>query len=164
MTNHTIAILSNLMQELPVGTNLALLHFMFMLVSGALLPNRGAMFPALKSIGLSDAATRRAWVAFGKGAWQIPAILILWREHVTKLSDWREHRYEGYRPIPADVTAFWRPTLKNCPSKHYHPAVRYNQAAAIRLRRCVARSLVQAQRRYGRIARRACSTMVLGVA
>ena len=22
----------------------------------------------------------------------------------------------------ADVTAFWRPTLKNCPSKHYHPA------------------------------------------
>lgn len=24
--------------------------------------------------------------------------------------------------MTADVTAFWRPALKNCPSKHYHPA------------------------------------------
>jgi len=99
-----------------------MLHFMYMLVSGALLPNRGAMFPGLKSIGLSDAATRRAWVAFRKGVWQMPVILVLWREHVTGLPGWQEHRYEGYRPIPADVTAFWRPALKNCPSKHYHPA------------------------------------------
>jgi len=99
-----------------------MLHFMFMLVSGALLPNRGAMFPGLKSIGLSDAATRRAWTAFGKGAWQMWAFLVLWREYVTKLPGWQECRYEGYRPIPADVTAFWRPALQNCPSKHYHPA------------------------------------------
>ena len=118
MTNDTIAVLSILVQELPIGTNLALLHFLFMLVSGALLPSRGAIFPALKSIGLSDAATRRAWVAFRKGAWQMPAMLVLWRQHVTKLPDWKERRYEGYRPIGADITAFWRPTLKNCPSKH----------------------------------------------
>jgi len=122
MTNHIIAILSLLTQELPVGTNLALLHFMWMLVSGALLPNRGAIFPALKSVGLSDAATRRAWAAFGKGVWQISAILSVWQEQVKRMPDWQEHRYEGYRPIAADVTAFWRPTLKNCPSKHYHPA------------------------------------------
>lgn len=122
MTNHTIAILSILTQGLPVGTNLALLHFMFMLVSGALLPNRGAMFPALKSIGLSDAATRRAWIAFRKGIWQMPAILVLWCEQVKQMPGWQEYRYEGYRPIPADVTAFWRPALKKCPSKHYHPA------------------------------------------
>ena len=122
MTNHIITILSILTQKLPVGTNLGLLHFMWMLVSGALLPNRGAIFPALKSTGLSDAATRRAWAAFSKGVWQISAILTLWREQVKRMPDWQEHRYEGYRPIPADVTAFWRPTLKNCPSKHYHPA------------------------------------------
>jgi len=24
--------------------------------------------------------------------------------------------------ITVDVTAFWRPTLRNCPNKHYHPA------------------------------------------
>ena len=122
MANDTIAVLSILTQGLPVGTNLAFLHFMFMLVSGALLPNRGAIFPGLKSIGLSDAATRRAWVAFRKGVWQMPAMLVLWREHVSKLPGWQERRYEGYRPIPADVTAFWRPALQNCPSKHYHPA------------------------------------------
>lgn len=122
MTNHIIEILSLLTQELPVGTNLALLHFMWMLVSGALLPNRGAIFPALKLTGLSDAATRRAWAAFGKGVWQISAILSVWREQVKQMSGWQEHRHEGYRPIPADVTAFWRPALKICPSKHYHPA------------------------------------------
>lgn len=122
MMDHTISVLIILTQGLPVGTNLAMLHFMFMLVSGALLPNRGAMFPGLKSIGLSDAATRRAWTAFGKGAWQIPVILVLWREHVTGLPGWQEHRYEGYRAVPVDITAFWRPALKNCPSKHYHPA------------------------------------------
>ena len=121
MLNHTIIVLSILVQELPVGTNLALLHFLWMLVSGALLPNRGALFPALKSIGLSDAATRRAWAAFCKGAWQISAILVVWNEYVKKLPGWQEHRYEGYRPVTADVTAFWRPALKNCPSKHYHP-------------------------------------------
>lgn len=131
MANDTIAVLSILVQALPIGTNLALLHFMFMLVSGALLPSRGALFPGLKAIGLSDAATRRAWAAFRKGVWQIPALLVLWRAHVTKLPDWRAHRYEGYRPIPADVTAFWRPALKHCPSQHYHPAANRARPAVI---------------------------------
>lgn len=122
MTNDTIAILSILTEGMPIGTNLAFLHILWMLVSGALLPSRGALFPALKSIGLSDAATRRAWVAFRKGAWQMPAVLVLWREQVVQMSGWQEHRYEGYRAVPIDITAFWRPALKNCPSKHYHPA------------------------------------------
>ncbi len=121
MTNHTISVLSILIQDLPVGTNLALLHFLWMMASGALLPSRGAIFPALKSIGLSDAAIRRAWVAFRKGVWQMPAILILWREHVKSQPGWKEHRYEGYLPVTIDVTAFWRPALKRCPGKHYHP-------------------------------------------
>lgn len=122
MTNHIISTLSLLLQNLPVGTNLALLQFMWMLVSGALLPNRGAIFPALKSIGLSDAETRRAWVAFRKGVWQIALLLRLWQKHVEGLAGWQVHRYEGYVPISVDVTAFWRPSLKTCPSKHYHPA------------------------------------------
>ena len=122
MTNHIISTLSALLQTLPVGTNLALLQFMWMLVSGALLPNRGAIFPALKSIGLSDAETRRAWVAFRKGVWQIALLLRLWQKHVEGLPDWHVHRYEGYIPVSVDVTAFWRPSLKTCPSKHYHPA------------------------------------------
>ena len=122
MTNHIITVLSILIQEVPIGTNLALLHFFWMLISGALLPNRGAIFPALKSIGLSDAATRRAWTAFRKGVWQISALLVFWREYVKGLAGWQERQYEGYLPITVDITAIWRPSLKNCPSKHYHPA------------------------------------------
>jgi hypothetical protein len=91
---------------------------MWMMVSGALLPNRGAMFPALKSTGLSDAAIRRAWVAFRNGAWQIDVLLRLWREYVMGLKGWQEHRYEGYLAVTVDVTACWRPALNRCPSKH----------------------------------------------
>lgn len=92
-----------------------------MLVSGALLPNRGAIIPALQSIGLDDVAVRRAWVAFRKGKWQVSVMLALWREHVKALPGWQEHRYEGFLPVTIDVTAFWRPTLKRCSGKHYHP-------------------------------------------
>lgn len=102
-----------------------------MLVSGALLPSRGAIFPALQSIGLDEAATRRAWVAFRKGMWQLPVLLALWREHVKALPDWQEHRYEGYLPVTIDVTAFWRPTLKRCPGKHYHPSAKRALPAVI---------------------------------
>jgi hypothetical protein len=122
MTNHTITVLSTLLAGLPIGTNLALLHFLWMLVSGALLPQRGALFPALKSTGLSDDETRRAWAAFRKGVWQTAVLLRIWQEYVMGLEGWQVHRYEGYNPVTIDVTAFWRPALKNCPSKHYHPA------------------------------------------
>ena len=113
-------ILVALTQDLPIGTNLALLQFMWMLVSGALLPQRGALFPALKASGLTDPAIRRAWAAFRGGAWQTVVVLRLWQAHIQGLPDWQVHRHEGYRAIVVDTTAFWRPALKNCPSKHYH--------------------------------------------
>jgi len=115
-------ILVALTKDLPVGTNLALLQFLWMLVSGALLPQRGAIFPALQAIGLSEQATRRAWAAFRRGAWQTVVILRLWQEQIEGLPGWQVHRHEGYRAITVDVTAFWRPALQSCPSKHYHPA------------------------------------------
>ena len=118
-------------KRLPVGTNLALLQFVWMLVSGALLPQRGALYPALKSTGLTDRETRRAWAAFRKGAWQTKELLGYWQEYVTGLPGWELHSYEGYRPIAVDVTAFWRPTLKNCPSKHYHSTARRALPAVI---------------------------------
>ena len=116
-----MTILVALTAGLPMGTNLALLHFLWMLVSGALLPQRGALFPALQAIGLSAQATRRAWAAFRRGVWQTAVLLRVWQEHVNRLPGWQVHRHEGYRAITVDVTAFWRPALRNCPSKHYHP-------------------------------------------
>ena len=115
-------ILVELTKGLPVGTNFALLQFMWMLASGALLPQRGALFPALQSIGLKEQAVRRGWAAFRGGPWQTVVLLRLWQEYIQGLPGWQEHRYEGYRVVVADVTAFWRPALKKCPSKHYHPA------------------------------------------
>jgi hypothetical protein len=120
--NHTITVLTELLICLPIGTNLALLHVFWALLSGQLLSSRGALFPALKAIGLADAAVRRAWTAMSQGAWHIADLIKLWQQYVERLPAWKRHEYEGYKPVTADVTAFWRPSLKNCPSQHYHPA------------------------------------------
>ena len=122
MMNDTIAILTTICQSLPIGTNLAMVHFLWMLISGALLPNRGAIIPALKSIGLSDEETRRSWAGFGSGVWSIHEMCSAFRNYVRKLPEWKERRYEGYLPIPVDITAYFRPTLQNCPGVHFHPA------------------------------------------
>lgn len=120
--NHTIAVLTELLVELPIGTNLAMTHVFWALLSGQLLPSRGALFPALKAIGLEDDGVRRAWTAVNNGVWQTAILIELWCKHVEGLLEWKRHEYEGYKPVVADITAFWRPTLKNCPSQHYHPA------------------------------------------
>lgn len=59
MLNHTIAILTTICQHLPVGISLAMVHFLWMLIRGVLLPNRGTIIPAFKSIGLSDEETKQ---------------------------------------------------------------------------------------------------------
>ena len=45
-----------------------------------------------------------------------------WGQYVQGLAEWQEHRIEGYAALVLDGTAFWRPSLKQCPSQHYHPA------------------------------------------
>ena len=63
----TIQTLATLVESLPIGTNLGLLHFLWMLVSGHLLASCGALFPALQATGLGKEAVRRAWAAFRYG-------------------------------------------------------------------------------------------------
>jgi hypothetical protein len=108
-----------LVKELPIGSNLALLQFLWMLVSGALLTSRGALFPALQAIGLKEAEVRRSWAAFRYGAWAIGTMLKTFQEHVEGQGQWQAHRYAGYRVKAVDVTAYWRPKLKGLKSKHY---------------------------------------------
>jgi len=48
MLNHTIAILGTICQNLPIGTNLAMVYFLWMMISGALLPNRGGHHASLE--------------------------------------------------------------------------------------------------------------------
>lgn len=106
--------------NLPIGTNLGLLHFLWMQVSGMLLPHRGALFPALQAIGLLPGATRRAWAAFRYGSWKIADLLSAFEAYVQDQGHWQAASYAGYKPIAVDLTAYFRPTLRGWLSKHYH--------------------------------------------
>jgi len=121
IVQHTMLVLCVITQDVTIGTNLALLHFMWMLVSGSLLPSRGAVFPALQAVGLVPPAVRRAWAALHAGDWQIADLLTTWGEYVLAEPEWQETRYAGYAPKAVDTTAFWRPKLRDCLTKHFHP-------------------------------------------
>lgn len=117
----TMEALCILTAGLPIGTNLGLLHFFWMQISGMLLPSRGALFPALQALGLAPAGTRRAWAAFRYGSWHIDELLTTWEDYVVTQGQWQEQDHEGYRAKAVDLTAYWRPTLRGLQTKHYHP-------------------------------------------
>lgn len=119
--SQTMEALCAVAQVLPIGTNLTLLHFLWMQISGALLPSRGALFPALQAIGLLPAVIRRAWAAFRYGTWHIADLLSAWEDYVIEQGQWQEHRHAGYRPKAVDLTAYWRPALRGLKTKHYCP-------------------------------------------
>lgn len=116
----TMSVLIKIVAHLPIGTNLAMLHMMWMLVSGSLLPHRGALFPALQSTGIGEAAVRRAWSAFSGGMWQISELMVAWQAYMEEQQQWQARRYEDYFAAPIDTTPFWRPKLQGLKSKYYH--------------------------------------------
>lgn len=117
---------------------MALYQFLWMLVSGALHDSRGALFPALKAIGLQDEEVRWAWAAMRYGAWQTEDLFESWQAHVVGQGEWRASQYAGYSVKAVDLTAYWRPTLKGLKSKHYDaeadkalPVLRGDDSAAV---------------------------------
>lgn len=117
-----LALLCSLVAGCPIGTNLGLLHLLWMLVSGRLLGARGALFPGLRDCGLADQALRRAWTALGQGGWSSAGLLARWAAIVQDEGRWQAQTHGGYRPVAVDVTGFWRPRLRACPTTHYHGA------------------------------------------
>jgi len=115
-----IGVLCAVVAAVPIGTNLGLVHLLWMLVSGRWLETRGAVIPGLSATGLSEPAVRRAWAALGQGDWTSAGLLARWQEPVEQGGRWRVHAYEGYRPVAVDVTGFWRPRLRGCATSHYH--------------------------------------------
>lgn len=107
-------------QVTPVGTNLGLVWMMWAMVNGSFLLSRGAIFPALQAIELSDDEMRRSWAAMAQGAWQIDELLETWQVYVRSENQWGETRYQGYRVVSIDITGFWRPKLQDWAGKHYH--------------------------------------------
>jgi len=115
-----LTLLCSLVAPLPIGTNLGLLHLVWMLVSGQLLATRGAVIPGLSGAGLSARAVRRAWAALGQGDWTSGRLLARWQALVSAEGRWQPHRHGGYAPVAVDLTGFWRPRLAGCPTTHYH--------------------------------------------
>lgn len=90
-----------------------------MLLSGKLLSSRGAIFPALLSVGLTDEEVRRSWAAMRYGSWETEELLQKWSAYVTKDEKWEAVRYGGYSIRAVDLSAYWRPKHKKVKSKHY---------------------------------------------
>lgn len=116
----TIQALEYVVKTLPVGTNLALLYVLWALLSGAFLSSRGALFPALLTLGLSAVQIRRSSQAVRAGAWSSDELVTRWRTWVAGHSSWQPHSYEGYQPLPVDITAFWRPRLQGWLGKFFN--------------------------------------------
>ena len=117
-----LTLLCTLVVACPVGTNLGLLHLLWMLVSGRLLAARGAVFTGLSECGLTERAMRRAWAALGQGGWTSGALLARWAATLGREGQWQPHTHGGYHPVAVDLTGFWRPRLRGCPTTHYHSA------------------------------------------
>jgi len=117
-----LGVLCPLVAPLPIGTNRALLDLLWMLLSGRLLAARGALLPALSAMGWPADRVRRAWAALGQGTWTSDRLLTAWRALVAGEGRWQPHCYDGYRPVAVDITGFWRPRLRDCPTTHYHGA------------------------------------------
>jgi hypothetical protein len=117
---HTIQALQAIVQDLPVGTNFALLQLMWVMLQGRLLVSRGGIFPALVAGGFSWPIARRCWAAMRYGGWESRALITAWSEYVAVQGLWQEHEHDGYRGVAVDLTAFWRPRLQGWLGKHFH--------------------------------------------
>jgi hypothetical protein len=113
-------LLEKTLKNVPIGTNLALWHLCWTILTGRLLPSRGALFPALQDLGLDKEAVRRADAALCYGRFDIDSLLKSWQETVLAEGHFRPHVYEGVKPVSADLIGFFRPQLQGAVGKHYH--------------------------------------------
>lgn len=148
-------LLTTLLRRVPLGTNLGLLSLMWALLSGRFLHSRGALFPALADLGVSDAAVRRASAALTCGRFQMTHLIQDWNQRVLQEGHFQPHSHEGIRPVPVDLVGFFRPKLVGCPTKHYTsqagkalPALAFGMVGATgsvgEARLCLPRLLVEA--------------------
>jgi hypothetical protein len=118
----TVQAISAVVQTVPIGTNLALVHILWVMMSGAFLPGRGAFFTAFDAKGFDKQVVRRSWAALRHGAWTSNELLDNWQIYVASENHWRVRRHERYQAVSVDMTGFWRPHLKGWAGKHFHHA------------------------------------------
>jgi hypothetical protein len=115
----TLHVLEQIVKDVPLGTNLALLQLMWAMITGAFLNSRGAIHSALAWSGFEPGEIRRGWRALRRGQWSIHELLQRFRQQVGQTGQWQSHEYGGYRPVAVDTTAYWRPRLQGWPGKLY---------------------------------------------
>src|SRR5437867_8681598 len=91
-------LLSAIVAEVPVGTNLELFWLLWALISGRFLLSRGAVFPALADEGLPADAVRRSGAALAYGRWAIQPLVRAWQQVVEQEGRWHAHWYVRFPP------------------------------------------------------------------
>src|SRR5215471_13121000 len=86
-------VLSCVVADVPLGTNVGLCHLLWTLLRGRLLQSRGAVIPALADFGLGAAAVRRAWAALAYGHGSIAPLLAAWPRVGQDDSQGQAHRH-----------------------------------------------------------------------
>ncbi len=109
-----------LVKTMPVGTNLALLHLMCAIASGAFLSNRGSVHGALATIGLDKGGVQRGWRVLRYGVWSIEELLLRWNDWVMRETEWQPRKHGEWQAVGLDITTFWRPKLKGWKERGYH--------------------------------------------
>lgn len=115
----TATFLCQLVARLPIGTNLGLAHLLWTLLSGHLLPSRGAVFPALQNAGANAKESRQAEAALREGKWTIQPLLRRFGWIIRQEPHAERVNIARWRPLLIDWVGFFRPRLAKCPSKHY---------------------------------------------
>lgn len=114
-----VSLMCRVLSSVPIGTRRGLFTVLWALLSGRFLASRGAVIPALAALGLADAEVRRAEAALAYGRFRTSDLVAAWHQVVREQGHWQPHRHEGIRPVPCDLTGFYRPHLANCTTKHY---------------------------------------------
>ena len=106
-------------KPLSVGTNLALFHLIWAMVSGSFLQSRGSVHTALKMSGRSDEETKRSGAALRAGQWEIKELIDRWREWVLHGGAWTRREHDGWYAVSCDGVVFPRLKLKGWIDKLY---------------------------------------------
>ena len=115
----TCRLLCQVVQILPMGTNLGILRLLWTILSGRLLFSRGALFPALIEAGLSDVQARQAEAALREGKFCVTGLIERLRRQIRCEGQWQERNIGSYHPFIIDWVGFFRPRLFGCLSKQY---------------------------------------------
>ena len=113
------ALLRQMVAGLNVGTDLDVFILLYALMSGRFLFSRGAVFPAIQSLGLQPDEVRRAEAALQYRRVDTKVLVDGWRKTVTEDRHFAPRIYEGYRPVACDLIGFFRRRLADCANKHY---------------------------------------------